>query len=217
MTRLYRPALLLAVIALCLGSLSLAAKPRARTQRVYTPQASSILFDHRTHKETPCATCHQGVAASTRSRDLHAPGMAVCATCHTALEAAPLGQCGHCHLGYPQTVATPVLRAAQWQAVRPAPMTLRRAQAKLHFSHQAHTARGLGCQTCHGAPGASPTPTLPSMTQCVGCHEATPGRPAATCASCHTEPMGTLKSAPRAADAPRGLGPQGLQGLRGAP
>jgi len=63
-------------------------------------------FDHRAHRQTPCASCH-AAAASTSSADVLLPKIAVCRTCHAGENAAgakvPSG-CAMCHRFHPPNV-----------------------------------------------------------------------------------------------------------------
>lgn len=163
-----------------------------RSAAIYPAAAAKaqLRFDHGKHAAQPCTSCHAQAQTSAKSQDSLAPTMQACASCHgdssaPAFKRAPLHDCKSCHLNYAIEAAAPITTAAQWQAVRPAPMIAPRPQAKLKFSHAAHQQQP--CASCHGA-DARGQMTSPEATQCATCHNDTIA--SAACTTCHLEAAG---------------------------
>lgn len=120
----------------------------------------ALNFSHKQHaSEAPCADCHRGAARATHGS---------CAPCHEIDEAKPTAACRTCHPRGDYAA----------QNTRPA------SYADVRFDHGAHAE--TACAVCHGTQsrgGAPREPRLPTMAQCVACHD---GRTApAACATCH--------------------------------
>ena len=65
-------------------------------------------FDHKSHEQEECSTCHKADTSST-SEDLLLPAVAVCRDCHLgedAKEAEVPSSCAMCHSYHPSAVAT---------------------------------------------------------------------------------------------------------------
>jgi predicted CXXCH cytochrome family protein len=75
-------------------------KPGWQVMSVHQPTRYMMKgwFDHKAHKEEPCATCH-AAAKSTRATDLLLPGIAVCSDCHggPSSKADVPSNCAMCH------------------------------------------------------------------------------------------------------------------------
>ena len=68
--------------------------PPAKVTARWLPKAS---FDHESHEELKCVSCHANAAASTSSSDLLLPGIAVCRNCHNSGKAWGGNACATCH------------------------------------------------------------------------------------------------------------------------
>jgi len=124
---------------------------------------------HPTHHENgiECSVCH-GLAESSRSgADNLLPSKGTCADCHDVEESSACGAC-HTNPDAPEAAAR-FVEIAQF------------------FTHEAHVARGMTCEACHGDP--SEEPRLPEKTLCRSCHATAAGF--ADCAVCHS-PSETL-------------------------
>lgn len=160
---------------------------------VFPKVDSDIRFDHSRHAEVACTSCHAGAVASKRASESLVPPMAACAECHAADAEPTLASCQGCHDGYAVTAEAPVSEAADWQAVRPAPMPAARRPTRIRFDHAAHITRLVArggpaataeatCQGCHSADAAG-RPSMPAMTDCTSCHDG--ARAPGTCQTCH--------------------------------
>lgn len=58
-------------------------------------------FDHESHRAQECTSCHGGVPSSTRTADVHVPGIASCRECHGSAGGAR-GDCALCHTYHPR-------------------------------------------------------------------------------------------------------------------
>ena len=168
------PWVITSLLILLMCSASLRAKPAVRKATVYPPPHPGIAFDHRTHRGSQCNECHGKVEESTRTGDTHSPPhgsvrhMPRCFKNH-----APFRRAAHAMWPIPQPLISRSSSLPNGERCdASAPMVLRRAQARLHFSHKAHALKGLGCTSCHGAPGSLATPLMPSMAECTSCHTA---------------------------------------------
>lgn len=156
---------------------------------VYPEQADTIRFDHAKHRETSCTSCHAAARTSQRSDDDLLPAMEACAGCHQTTE-PKLGDCASCHVGYSRA-ADGIEEAADWKAVRPAPMKIPRAASEIRFDHAAHVGTmgsDASCSTCHGDGD-----DMPTMESCTTCHNGTDTAPPSDCATCHRADPSTGK------------------------
>ncbi len=150
---------------------------------VYPAQALPLRFSHAVHlaRGAACIDCHDRATTSRSAVDLLTPGEAACRACHPidravfakVVAGAPAASCLACHPGFDPTSPTRVARVSI-----PAP--------NLKFSHAAHAS--TACQTCHGdlakdGVGLATRDHLPSMAQCLGCHDGV--RAADACTTCH--------------------------------
>ena len=181
------------------------------TSTLYPSAPAGLRFDHRAHQSTSCVSCHVASATSQRASDVTTPSMSQCVSCHAEDATQPakpaLSACGGCHEGMASEVKGPISTPAQWRAVRPAPMPMRRAQAPLRFDHAAHTSGpfAMQCTSCHALDASSPAPSMPTMAQCRDCHsQALPTVDASRtdCATCHTTRMQARGAALDASAAP---------------
>lgn len=83
----------------------LAARPADARWVLFSPRAE-VVFSHRDHGATDCATCHGDVAASTATDVSVAPTMASCVACHTEQPTAGT-DCAACHRERRRDVAPP--------------------------------------------------------------------------------------------------------------
>lgn len=153
------------------------------------PERSGLTFDHRVHAGTACKTCHAPAFSSQRAADDLMPSMDVCASCHT--EAEPkLETCSGCHVAYPIEVDVEIKEAADWRAVRPAPMPVARPESRLRFDHSVHVKEAVAsgvqgdalCTSCH-ATTETDRRAMPSKPSCMACHD---GESASDeCTVCH--------------------------------
>jgi hypothetical protein len=162
----------------------LAAAERARLPSavIFPPQRLPLSFSHAQHLalKIGCGYCHEDAARSRRAADQNVPGEAVCATCHEIDRARPDkavapgepdARCDACHPGWDGRGEPPRL-------VLPPP--------NLKFNHEAHVARGMRCQDCHGDlrdVGLATRAQLPRMPSCLGCHDGE--RASGACTTCH--------------------------------
>ncbi|MDP3278105.1 MAG: cytochrome c3 family protein [Deltaproteobacteria bacterium] len=166
------------------------AEAHARSPVVYPPQRITLQFNHRMHLQLPnvtCVSCHTTASQSRRVEDRLLPTEAQCMPCHAIDRAqpqrvaTPSARCESCH-----TVST----VAGATHVQPTEIPT----ARLRFSHQIHTQNGVRCEDCHSAVRGNTLATrldLPSMQQCVSCHQSRGLRD--QCATCHlTAPDGVL-------------------------
>ncbi len=160
-----------------------ASSPALEAAVIYPRVTPTITMSHATHQQVDCGVCHVNASGSKRASEALTPPMSACASCHGAKASPPLSACATCHVGYAgQAAPGAVITApAQWRAVSPAPMRAPKPQARLKFSHAAHP---QPCASCH-APDKAGAPTLPTMAQCLSCHDGE--RADARCETCHLD------------------------------
>jgi hypothetical protein len=127
-----------------------------------------IRFPHKTHaaEGLGCTDCH-GVEEGGQLM----PNHDLCGTCHDFDVDKPDPEaCGKCHTN-------------PGNKVRPR-ATLLGGERK--FSHEAHLAKKIECDTCHPDLDKGTLPRGPIMSFCMDCHEKTRADLAA-CAVCHKE------------------------------
>lgn len=119
-----------------------------------------IPFSHRLHAGTlqvDCRYCHRYAGQSPVAG---VPSMALCQTCHQALEAHSSGAAA---------------LQAYWNQQEPIPwVRLQRLPDHVYFTHEMHLLAGLSCQSCHGdVERMSGTPRAPTyeMGWCLTCHQ----------------------------------------------
>lgn len=176
------PRLLLLAVLLALPIAAFAAGDRGPSPVVFGPQRLPLTFSHAQHAgglAIPCVDCHDRAPTSRSAVDLLTPSEAPCRRCHAIDRGPPpgpdapartaTGACAACHPGF-----TPGVAVAR--VVIPPP--------SLKFSHAAHAESA--CVDCH-APALTATlattAALPTMDQCLSCHDGT--RAARTCTTCH--------------------------------
>ena len=184
-----RAALLLSALltaALSLALPELTAQPSAPSSQaaviIYSHAPRAIRFDHLAHAETPCDSCHQGVAESERAESAHRPGMAQCVSCHADDATPRLEECAGCHLHYSPEITGLIESPEQWRAVSPPPMIPPQPQPALRFAHSKHADEG--CSSCHEMK-SNERPSMPPMKACTTCHDGATA--SAACATCHLE------------------------------
>lgn len=157
---------------------------------VYPPQSVPIEFSHRRHlaRGAACATCHPSATESTSSRDNLLPREAQCQPCHAIDRSRPFGAlftasppgtppvaCAACHIGFPKEPAQsgqPTLPPGVEPASRIQRVDL--PPPNLKFNHRLHASQGVGCPVCHGdlsQVDRAGRAQLPSMGQCLRCHD----------------------------------------------
>ncbi len=111
-------------------------------------------FDHSRHAQLDCRYCHTSVE-NAASAGMPTPER--CAGCHAR-------------------AGTPLPKTLAWSHVAALPDFV-------FFDHSAHTAKGVGCPTCHG------TAVKMTMQGCVECHRSANTQPdvhaRTTCDACH--------------------------------
>lgn len=133
-----------------------------------------IEFDHYLHveeTEIKCSKCHKNklIKNSLHASDNLLPKEAYCTKkCHKIWRDEE--ECEICHLENPPYETFP------------------RRKVNFDFSHKTHAVdQRLPCETCHGTfeeEGA--IPLIPSMTDCISCHEEKLAR--TSCLTCHEHP-----------------------------
>jgi len=159
---------------------------------IFPVQHITLRFNHQAHVGKAigltCKTCHGAAYRSRSSQDSLIPGGQECDGCHgtnhenlDAVKAGDdsTGQCVFCHQGY---------KPGDGNAVA----TLQLPRANLHFDHQVHVDRNIGCAQCHGGVDQLELATrdqLPRMAGCFRCHEmsdtASQGEAKSACDVCH--------------------------------
>jgi hypothetical protein len=172
------------------------------SDEIFPPQTIPLRFSHKKHvKELKqgCKACHAAAYTSGASSDRLLPKPAAsCDGCHDvdhgSLEDVKAGrdangQCGYCHLG-----------AKAGEGGKVAPLVIPRPN--LHFAHDKHLARNIGCAQCHGQVGELELATreqLPRMAGCFTCHDKTgaaQGDAKSECTTCHVaQPDGRIQVA----------------------
>jgi len=141
----------------------------------YAPE-QPLPFSHELHvgkNQIQCQYCHNSVE---RSKDSNIPALSTCMNCHQQVN------------GTNNPDAIRKLREAyndnksiEWVKVHMLP-------DHVNFNHQAHIARGVNCQTCHG-----PIEKMArvyqysdlSMGWCVNCHRQPENKAPTNCTTCH--------------------------------
>lgn len=150
----------------------------------YAPD-QPIAFSHELHVGThkiQCQYCHNQVE---RSKSSNIPSLATCMNCHQQVagkadqETVP---------GYKDTDEIKKLREAyndgksiEWVRVHMLP-------DHVTFNHQAHVAKGVSCQTCHGEIEKMAKVYQHSdlsMGWCVNCHRQPENKAPLNCTTCH--------------------------------
>lgn len=141
----------------------------------YSPE-QPLPFSHELHVGThkiQCQYCHNQVE---RSKSSNIPALSTCMNCHQQIP------------GSKNPDAIKKLREAyadnkpiEWVKIHMLP-------DHVQFNHQAHVARGVNCQTCHG-----PIEKMAkvyqfsdlSMGWCVNCHRQPENKAPLNCTTCH--------------------------------
>jgi hypothetical protein len=141
----------------------------------YAPE-QPLPFSHELHAGThkiACQYCHNQVE---RSKSSNIPALSTCMNCHQQVA------------GQHQPEVIKQLREAyaenksiEWVKVHMLP-------DHVQFNHQAHVARGVNCQTCHG-----PIEKMArvyqysdlSMGWCINCHRQPENKAPLNCTTCH--------------------------------
>ena len=150
----------------------------------YAPD-QPIAFSHELHVGThkiQCQYCHNQVE---RSKSSNIPSLATCMNCHQQIagkadqETVP---------GYKDTDEIKKLREAyndgksiEWVRVHMLP-------DHVAFNHQAHVAKGVSCQTCHGEIEKMAKVYQHSdlsMGWCINCHRQPENKAPLNCTTCH--------------------------------
>ena len=146
-------------------------------------QWSLIKFSHKLHLEemgADCDVCHEAARESTTATDLLLPEMDTCGDCHD-VEAED--ECLKCHIDEDRMEA------------------YESPNREVIFNHLVHIEQGLGCQNCHKNLEQSERPTtatLPTMAQCLNCHNDI--KASRTCETCHSQPEALYPETHRRAD-----------------
>jgi hypothetical protein len=144
---------------------------RAQSSVGNEPSPVELIFSHTFHvaeQELECTDCHGGAEQSETGLDNLLPSMELCGDCH---EVDDNDNCAMCHSDVDNAVEVP-----------------RIDDYSQKFSHVIHLSYGFECTTCHEAVAAKDEVEpyiLPTMAQCVDCHD----RNAASqeCLTCHVE------------------------------
>jgi hypothetical protein len=139
----------------------------------YAPE-QPIPFSHELHvgqNKIQCQYCHSQVEFSKSS---NVPSLATCMNCHqqVATDKEPIKKLRD---AYSEG------KSIEWVRVHMLP-------DHVQFNHQAHVARGVNCQTCHG-----PIETMEkvyqysdlSMGWCINCHREPENKAPLNCTTCH--------------------------------
>lgn len=150
----------------------------------YAPD-QPIAFSHELHVGThkiQCQYCHNQVE---RSKSSNIPSLATCMNCHQQVAGKPGEEAVP---GYKNTDEIKKLRDAyndgksiEWVRVHMLP-------DHVTFNHQAHVAKGVSCQTCHGEIEKMAKVTQYSdlsMGWCVNCHRQPENKAPLNCTTCH--------------------------------
>ena len=121
--------------------------------------AQPVPFSHKHHVGQlglDCRYCHNGVETSSSAG---LPATEVCMTCHSQLftDAGMLA---------PVRASLASGKPLHWQRVNSVPDFV-------YFNHSIHVAKGVACETCHGAVDDMPLTARAeplSMEWCLGCH-----------------------------------------------
>ncbi len=150
----------------------------------YAPD-QPIAFSHELHVGThkiQCQYCHNQVE---RSKSSNIPSLATCMNCHQQVAGKP-GQ--ETVPGFKDSDEIKKLRDAysdgksiEWVRVHMLP-------DHVTFNHQAHVAKGVSCQTCHGEIEKMAVVAQHSdlsMGWCVNCHRQPENKAPLNCTTCH--------------------------------
>lgn len=150
----------------------------------YAPD-QPIAFSHELHVGThkiQCQYCHNQVE---RSKSSNIPSLATCMNCHQQVAGRP-GQ--ETVPGYKDSDEIKKLRDAyndgksiEWVRVHMLP-------DHVAFNHQAHVAKGVSCQTCHGEIEKMAVVYQHSdlsMGWCINCHRQPENKAPLNCTTCH--------------------------------
>ncbi len=139
----------------------------------YSPE-QPIPFDHSLHVGThniQCQYCHNQVE---RTKHSNIPSLQTCMNCHlqVATDKPNIQKMRELY---------DAGKSVEWVRVHMLPDFV-------HFNHNAHVAKGVNCQTCHGQietmKQVSQHSTL-SMGWCVNCHRETQHNAPLNCSTCH--------------------------------
>lgn len=123
------------------------------------PVAQAVPFSHKHHVGDiglDCRYCHHGVETSASAG---LPATEVCMTCHSQLFT-------NAEMLAPVRASLASGQPLQWQRVNAVPDFV-------YFNHSIHIAKGVACETCHGAVDEIPLTRRAhslSMEWCLGCH-----------------------------------------------
>lgn len=121
--------------------------------------AQPVPFSHKHHVGQlglDCRYCHNGVETSSSAG---LPATEVCMTCHSQLYT-------NAEMLAPVRASLASGMPLQWQRVNSVPDFV-------YFNHSIHVAKGVACETCHGAVDDMPLTARAeplSMEWCLGCH-----------------------------------------------
>lgn len=162
------------------------------SRAIFPTQTIPLHFSHQAHMALPqitCERCHSNSTRSDQASDSLVPTESACTPCH-AIDRSD-----------PNKVATPGASCATCHATfDPShPERIERVQippANIRFSHQRHANANVRCVDCHARVQSQQLATrfdLPSMRDCIGCHQRTGASQA--CTSCHlTEADGVMRT-----------------------
>lgn len=134
-----------------------------------------LKFSHKFHVDEQgiaCEDCHNAVKESKALSENLLGDHASCQTCH---EEQLTNDCAFCHTTGDNIVPIP------------------RVIPELIFSHEAHVAHNMKCQTCHvGIEAVDYGSSIPEppMTMCMTCH--TEQKISTNCETCHTDFMSLI-------------------------
>lgn len=151
----------------------LAVLPWSGCTRQDTGPRQPIAYSHARHAgefKIECQYCHSG---ARRGPNAYVPSVKTCMGCHQLVAATK-----------PEVAK---VRNA-WEAQEPIRwMRVNKLGEFVYFNHQPHIARGVQCQTCHGAvetmDEVKPPFSVNNMTWCVDCHRE--NKASIDCQTCH--------------------------------
>lgn len=158
-----------------------AASRGERSRVIYPDQTIPLRFSHKNHlaKDIACDSCHQAALTSVSAKDRLLPTEEDCAVCHPIDRADPYKKtsaapatCATCHVGVPSAAApgTPA-PGKDFEALVPRVVI---PDPNLKFNHKQHLEKQIPCSSCHGDLSKVDLATraqLPTMAQCLGCHD----------------------------------------------
>jgi predicted CXXCH cytochrome family protein len=151
-----------------------------RNAVVIPEQRIDLKFDHSAHLGgdvgLECVDCHEAVKDSKRAGDFNVPAKELCLDCHDAVEVT-------------QAWGADPGMAGNAVVIPP---------ANIRFPHARHLeVEGVTCATCHAGVKDTKLATrdhLPSMEQCLACHDGAKAPNA--CTTCHVKaPGGVMRTA----------------------